>query len=146
MSEHAAFGGGVFLADKSVWARARQEALRGEWSRAVLGGQIVTCPIIVLELLYSTQTAAEFQAVETRLSALRSIPMTQAISTTAIRALSDLAEVSDGYHRVKLPDALIAATAQESGVGVLHYDRHYDRLAEVLSFESRWAAPAGTLD
>jgi predicted nucleic acid-binding protein len=49
------------------------------------------------------------------------------------------------YHRVRLPDALIAAAAQDVGIGVLHYDHHYDRLAEVLHFESRWIAPPGTL-
>jgi hypothetical protein len=41
--------------------------------------------------------------------------------------------------------ALIAAAAQEAGLGVLHYDHHYDRLAEVLSFASRWAAAPGSL-
>jgi hypothetical protein len=29
---------------------------------------------------------------------------------------------------------------------VLHYDHHYDRLADVLGFHSQWVAPAGTLD
>jgi hypothetical protein len=40
---------------------------------------------------------------------------------------------------------LIAAAAQEAAVGLLHYDRHFDRLAEVLHFRSVWLAPAGTL-
>ncbi|MDW5598216.1 PIN domain-containing protein [Conexibacter stalactiti] len=42
-------------------------------------------------------------------------------------------------------DALIAAAAQEVGADVLHYDRHFDRLAEVLNFQSLWLAPAGSL-
>jgi predicted nucleic acid-binding protein len=46
---------------------------------------------------------------------------------------------------VPVADLLIAATAQDSGLGVLHYDHHYDRLAEVLTFETRWLAPPGTL-
>jgi predicted nucleic acid-binding protein len=40
---------------------------------------------------------------------------------------------------------LIATAAQEAGVGVLHYDHHFDRLAEVLHFTSVWLAPAGSL-
>lgn len=40
---------------------------------------------------------------------------------------------------------LIAAAAQEACVGVLHDDRHFDRLAEVLHFRSVWLAPAGSL-
>jgi len=46
---------------------------------------------------------------------------------------------------VRLPDLLIAACAQDSGVGVLHYDEDFDRLAEVLAFESRWIARRGSL-
>jgi hypothetical protein len=40
---------------------------------------------------------------------------------------------------------LIAAAAQDAGIGVLHYDHHYDRLAEVLHFPSVWIAPPGGL-
>jgi predicted nucleic acid-binding protein len=46
---------------------------------------------------------------------------------------------------VKFPDLLIAAAAQDAALGVLHYDAHFDRLATVLSFESRWLAPPGSL-
>lgn len=44
-----------------------------------------------------------------------------------------------------IPALLIAAAAQSGAVGVLHYDHHFDRFAEVLAFESRWIAPAGSL-
>jgi predicted nucleic acid-binding protein len=46
---------------------------------------------------------------------------------------------------VKFPDLLIAAAAQDAALSVLHYDAHFDRLADVLSFESRWLAPPGSL-
>ena len=71
--------------------------------------------------------------------------MTVSVQRAAIGALRALADVAPRHHRVPLADALIAAAAQEAGVGVLHYDHHYDRLAEVLSFASRWAAPPGGL-
>jgi predicted nucleic acid-binding protein len=52
-------------------------------------------------------------------------------------AISELAERSDGYHRVPITDALIAAAAaDQGGLAVLHRDEHHERLAEVLSFES----------
>lgn len=44
-----------------------------------------------------------------------------------------------------MADVLIAACAQEAGISVLRYDAHFDRLAEVMGFESRWIAPAGSL-
>jgi len=58
----------------------------------------------------------------------------------------DLASDGPGQHRVPLADALIAAAAQDAGVEVLHYDHHYDRLAQVLNFESVWIASPGTLE
>jgi predicted nucleic acid-binding protein len=52
-------------------------------------------------------------------------------------AITELSERGDGYHRVPLTDALIAAAAaDQGGLAVLHRDGHFDRLAEVLSFES----------
>lgn len=59
--------------------------------------------------------------------------------------MRDLVERGERHHRVPLPDVILAATAAGAGVGVLHYDRHFDRLAEVLNFRSQWIAPRGTL-
>ncbi|HEV2772676.1 MAG TPA: hypothetical protein VGV57_07610 [Thermoleophilaceae bacterium] len=56
-------------------------------------------------------------------------------------AMHELGSRSPGYHRVALPDYLIAAPAEAAGFGVLYYDR----LTEVMSFQSRWIAPPGSL-
>jgi predicted nucleic acid-binding protein len=141
----AAFGGGVLIADTSVWARANHPDLRSPWAEALRAGSIATCSIVTLELLYSTRDADEFRVVEADQALLRDVPVTASVHHAAIGALRTLAATGPGQHRVPLADALIAAAAQDAGVGVLHYDHHYDRLAKVLSFESRWAAPPGTL-
>jgi predicted nucleic acid-binding protein len=135
----------MFIADKSVWARAHLGRLDDEWDRALLGGQIATCRINTLELLYSTRTGAEFTALEAELAALRNIPTTDSVCRAAITALRELSARADGYHRVKPPDALLAACAAEAGIGVLHYDHDFERLAEVLNFEQRWVAAPGSL-
>jgi predicted nucleic acid-binding protein len=141
----AAFGGGVVIADTSVWQRTNHPNLREPWVQALRARTIATCSIVTLELLYSTRTAAEFRAVEADQATLRDVPVTASVQRAAIGALRALADTAPRHHRVPLADALIAAAAQEAGLGVLHYDHHYDRLAEVLSFESRWAALPGTL-
>jgi len=52
-------------------------------------------------------------------------------------AVGELPVRSDGYHRVPLTDALIAAAAAEhGGLAVMHDDLHFDRLSEVLAFDS----------
>ena len=50
-----------------------------------------------------------------------------------------------GAHRIPLVDYFLAAAAQQLGAAVIHYDRDYDTLAEVMEFESVWLAPAGTI-
>jgi predicted nucleic acid-binding protein len=60
----------------------------------------------------------------------------RAVADAAMAALGELAERSDGYHRVPVTDALIAAAAAEhGGVAVLHHDSHFDKLAEALAFQ-----------
>ena len=99
-----------------------------------------------LELLYTAADLSAFDAVARDQATLRDVPVTASVQRAATTAMRELAEQGPLHHRVPVADLLIAAAAQEASVGVLHYDRHYDRLAKVLSFESRWLAPAGELD
>jgi predicted nucleic acid-binding protein len=139
----APYGGGVFIADTSAWARARRGDV-AEWSRALAGGQIATCPIVDLELLHWAQDGVELDDLAARLAELRDIPITRSVTNAAQQAQRSLAHVHPLFQRsVKLPDLLIAAAAQDAAVGVLHYDRDFDTLATVLAFESRWIAPPG---
>ncbi len=56
-----------------------------------------------------------------------------------------LAHRSAGAQRLPLVDYLLAATAQHTASAVLHYDRDFDTLAEIIGFESIWLAPAGSI-
>ena len=145
MTPAAPFGGGVFIADTSAWTRWREPVVSDEWTRAYEAQQIAVSPIVAIELVYSARDGVAFDAVDSGLSVLRQIPVTRSTTNAALAALRELAHRRPLAHRIPLPDVLIAASAQDAGVGVLHYDRHYDRLAEVMSFESRWIAPPGSL-
>ena len=140
-----AFGGATYVADTSARSRSHHPGVRDQWASALRAQQIVTCSITTLELLFATRDADEFGELEADEATLRDIPITVSVQRAAITALRDLSRRGAGYHRVKLPDALIAAAAQHAGIGVLHYDHHFDRLAEVLHFDSRWIAPPGSL-
>jgi predicted nucleic acid-binding protein len=136
----------VLIADASAWTRASHLLVRDHWATALRARQIAACSIVTLELLYSTRDARELTTLEAELALLRDVPVTVSAQRAAIGALRELAAGGPGHHRVPLADALIAAAAQDAGVDVLHYDRHYDRLAQVLSFKSIWISPAGTLE
>lgn len=132
--------------DASAFARASHPQVRDPWRAALVGGQFLLCAPVEIELLVGARGVEELDARRESLSALRRVELTAGVARAAVAALRELAQVSHGYQRVKPIDALIAACAQEAGVGVLHYDHHYDRLAEVMGFEGRWVAPAGSLD
>jgi len=140
------FGGGTFIADKSAWVHARKPRVRPQFAAALRGGQIATCPIVNMELLYSTTDGAAYDELAATLAQLRDVPITRSVTNAALRAQRELAHARPLFQRsVKLPDLLIAAAAADVAIGVLHYDQDYDTLATVLNFESRWIAPRGSL-
>lgn len=114
------------LLDKSALARgARIDPALGE---------PCICAITRFEMLYSARSAAAFEELEAELDAfheLRTDAETVAIARTAQRELA-----ASGRHRVPIPDLMIAACAHQHQAAVLHLDRHYETLADVLSFTS----------
>lgn len=138
--------GGPWVVDTSAWARAASPAVSSTWKAAAESGDLVTCPIVTLELLFDARDREAVEAVAAGCAAMRQAPITRSVTDAAILAVRELAERgAAGSHRVRVPDALIAAAAAELGYGVLHYDRHFDRLADVLGFHSQWVAPQGSV-
>jgi predicted nucleic acid-binding protein len=132
-------GGGSFVIDTSAWWRLSvlSEELLRPLRDATLDDRMLITPVVRMQILYSARSSAEYAAYDAELSALRMLRNDRAVGDTAMSALSELAARSDGYHRVSITDALIAAAAAEQGgLAVLHKDGHFDRLAEVLVFES----------
>ncbi|MEA2218677.1 MAG: hypothetical protein QOJ35_1303 [Solirubrobacteraceae bacterium] len=143
MSDASAFDGRPYVVDTSAWARTVRRAAADAWSEAMLAGQLWMTPVVKLELLYSTRDQAEFAHLERRLDDMREAPLDRAAVRTALGALRELAASGPLHHRVPITDVLIAAAAAERGIGVLHYDEHFDRIAPVLGVESRWIVARG---
>jgi predicted nucleic acid-binding protein len=139
------YAGSVLLADTSARVRTHLPSLREEWEAAVKADQIVTCSIVTMELLFAARDADSVAQTEKVQGTLRQAPVSSSVQRAAISAVRELAQRGAGAHRIPPPDILIAAAAQEAGIGVLHYDRHYDRLTDVLHFDSVWIAPPGSL-
>jgi predicted nucleic acid-binding protein len=138
--------GGPWVADTSAWARASAPEVAPLWTDAARTGALVACPVVTLELLFDARDADQVERVAAALTALRQAPITRAVTDAAIGAIRDLAAAgSSGAHRVRVPDALVAAAAAERGFGVLHYDHHFDRLATVLGFDSQWISSPGSI-
>ena len=138
----------MHLADTSawVWTRAVGGELRAEFDEAVVDGQVATCDMVRLELLYSTCKATEFTSLRIELDALPNSQIGVEQWKRALEVYERLARQGELHHRaVRHPDLLIAAAAEASGIPVLHYDEDYDRVAAVTGQEVRWLAPCGSL-
>jgi predicted nucleic acid-binding protein len=116
----------LLLADKSALERATPAMLEL--------GEICLCAVVRLEMLYSARSARDYERIDNDLAAFRELRVDAETIATAVSAQRELS--LRGRHRVPIPDLLIAACAHQHQAAVLHLDRHYDALAEVLSFEA----------
>ena len=72
-----------------------------------------------------------------------------ALSRRAVDRASDVQATlaSRGQHRGPNPvDLYVAAIAELNDLVVVHYDRHFDAIAQVTGQPCEWIAPRGTLD
>lgn len=63
---------------------------------------------------------------------------------TCLDVHRELAKKSQHRH-FRLPDLIIAATAELNGATVLHYDADYDRIAAITGQPVEWVADRGSL-
>ena len=136
------------LADTSAWVWSRRSAaeLRRDFDTALVDGEIATCDMVRLELLYSARNAGEFADIRTELEALPDCAIGKTQWERALWVYQRLSAKGGAHQRsVKHADLLIAAAAEAAGAGVLHYDEDYDRIAEITRQPTRWLAPRGSL-
>jgi len=134
-----------YLADTSVWARVRQPAILSFMNEYVERGLIGTCPVIDLEILFSARTGAEHAHFRRQREAFEYFPLTDEIARRAVEVQGLLAQRAQ-HRSVSIPDLLVAATAERFSLTVLHYDRDYERIAEITGQPTEWIVPAGTGD
>jgi predicted nucleic acid-binding protein len=136
------------LADTSawIWTRRTGGTLREQFDEKLLEGEIATCDMVRLELLYSTRNAAEFQTLRHDLDTLPDCPIGKDQWHRALDVYQQLSQQGGLHHRaVRYPDLLIAAAAEATNTTLLHYDEDYDRISTVSGQPTRWLAPRGTL-
>jgi predicted nucleic acid-binding protein len=143
--DEGSWGGLPLLVDTSAWARSAHPDVRDRWLSVLLEDRIRISPPTRIEIFQSARSGEEFDRMAEHLDTLHAAPLTPSIAHAAEAGMRALAHRSAGSQRLPVVDYLVAATAQEMGAAVLHYDRDYDTLAEVMEFESIWLAPAGAL-
>ncbi len=136
--------------DNSAWSSLRSQGLprarAEEVADAVAQKQLIVTLPFLLEAGFSARSGADHVERLDELQRLASIQVNADIERRTIEAQRELA--FRGRHRMPPTDILIAACAERGGgLGVLHYDHHYDLILEhtSLRFQSVWLAPRGSL-
>jgi len=135
----------TYLADKSALTRSDfRPEVREVIEPLLLAGQIATCGIVDLELLYSAPSRAVYRALAEALGALPRVPVTEVVVDRALEVQSLLAARSQ-HRSVPLPDLLVAACAEGAGLTVLHYDADFERIAKLTRQPAQWVVPRGSV-
>lgn len=121
-----------WLIDKSALVRLGDSPDAPLWANRIERGLVRITTITRLEVGYSARNAEQGLSALQRppLSAMPVEYLTPAIEDRALTV--QLALAGKGQHRApSIPDLLIAATAELSGLSVLHVDKDFDLIAAI---------------
>ena len=135
----------LFLADKSALARVALPAVEERLGPLLMAGELATCGVIDLEMLFSARDQRDFTTqLQLRRASYERVSMEQEHFDRAIEVMGLLTKRSQ-LRGLTIPDLLIAAVAERAGLVVLHYDSDFDRIARVTRQEMEWVVPRGTV-
>ncbi len=105
-----------YLADTSALSRLDHREVDAERAPLIEAGQVATCGMIELEVLFSARNPDDY-----------------------VRRRRQL---RDGFEHLAMPDEVWQRAIEVQSV--LHYDHEYDLIASVTGQEVRWIVPRGT--
>jgi predicted nucleic acid-binding protein len=133
----------LYVLDTSVFTRLHEELVHAEVD-SLPPDELARSSVTDLELGHSARNAKEWDAITAMLSVFVELPLSGQIVERA-RAVQRLL-ADRGLRGRKVPDLLIAATADLAGATVLHYDQDFALIASVTGQAHRWVVPRGTID
>jgi len=137
--------GTIYLADTSVYVlRARFPQVGQRFERLLVDGRLAACQMTTLEFLNNAPDPAAYEALWGAMHGHRWMDVTTTAMNRALDVHRMLARQSQ-HRYFRLPDLIIAATAEENGATVLHYDADFDRIAALTQQPTEWVVPKGSL-
>lgn len=131
--------------DASVWHRLHLPAIAERVALLVDDDLVSISDQARLEILYSARSDDDLRRLALRLSALPTTPGGHRVWQRAIQVQAMLASQGGLHHRsVKIPDLIVAASAEAAGDVVLHYDEDFDRVAAITGQPVEWVVPRGS--
>lgn len=122
----------TWLIDKSALVRLAASPDAAEWAARIERGLVRITTVTRLETGYSARSGPDLRAglQQPPLSSMPVEYLTPAIEDRAVEVLTLLAD--RGQHRaLSIPDLIIAATAELTGLTVLHLDKDFEVIAHI---------------
>lgn len=136
----------TLLVDNSVWQRVHKPGVLEVLDSMNRDDPIVTTTPQILEYCHSSRNPREYDRSLATLTGFEQLAVDADCQHIAVEIQSAL------WHNGRVRgagafDILIAAIAHRHGATVVHYDKNFVTIGEVLDgFRHRWIAPPGTLD
>ena len=135
----------AYLADTSAFSRLAQPHVAAAFAPLVAQGLVALCAPVAFELGFSARSAADHEAIMSRIDAFESAPVTEGDHLRALELQSLLA--GRGHHRaLSLVDALVAAVAESRSLTVLHYDADFELVTRITGQPTQWIVEPDTAD
>ena len=122
----------AWLIDKSALVQLASSPGATQWASRISRGLVRISTLTLLEVGFSARSADVLRRsrAEPPLNAMPVEYLTPSIEDRAVAVQQALVDV--GQHRApSIPDVLIAATAEVSGLTVLHVDKDFELIAEI---------------
>ncbi|MFR9757985.1 PIN domain nuclease [Streptomyces sp. TR06-5] len=117
-----------YLIDTSALARVLLSQSDPAWDAALEAGVVALCDLTELEFLYSARSTGDRERLEEWLGRFEWCPVPEGVHRRARVVQRQL--TAKGEHRSAGPvDLLVAATAEEAGLILLHHDRDFEVIA-----------------
>ena len=122
----------AWLIEKSALVRLGESTQAAEWADRIERGLVRIATVTRLEVGFSARSGTDLRTALSRppLAAMPVECQTPAIEDRAVEIQLRLAE--QGHHRAaSVPDLLVAATAELTGLTILHVDTDFDLIASI---------------
>lgn len=124
------------LPDTCAWIdffRGKSSPLAKNLEAALLQGEVVTCGVVLYELLQGIKSSREEALV---LSAFQALPHLETTSGLWVNAGKLSSQLRKKGHTLPMSDIIIATLAMEHACSLLTVDRHFDAIPGLSVIEA----------
>jgi predicted nucleic acid-binding protein len=134
-----------WLLDTSAIAVAGRAEVIQQISPLLRAGLLYTCPVLDIQALAAARSPKTYQSMaQERREAYRSVPLTDSIGVRA-RSLQARLSSRAHYQVMDANDLIVAATAIENDLTLVHYHPGFQLLGELSRLDQQPVVPLGSL-